>query len=331
LSWKQKKKRREEDERPKVNPLESVKRKLYQDELAEEEENIAKRPKSEERDSEEETNEEKEKPVAESEPGEIPEEGLSQEERIEIFKQMLREKKITPFGSWEKELPKFAFDPRFKILPNHKDRRSVFSEFVKNRVGEERKERKDKLNAARNACKQGMENKNSGIDEETSLSSFSKILSMKSKDFKDLPEKDKEKMFNEFIAPLKKEKKQRELSHKNSAQAEFRSLLRDTHQINPGLSWSKAKSYIENDSRYKSKYLESNDKEDLFREYIEILEEDERKKRKEVSQVKEREKEISRLRSQQLEAETMMNYKILLKEKIKDPEASWTKSKKFWK
>jgi hypothetical protein len=27
---------------------------------------------------------------------------------------MLREKNIPPFSTWEKELPKLAFDPRFK-------------------------------------------------------------------------------------------------------------------------------------------------------------------------------------------------------------------------
>lgn len=39
------------------------------------------------------------------------------------------------------------------VLPNHGDRRAVFEQFTRNRVGEQRQERKEKLIAARDICK----------------------------------------------------------------------------------------------------------------------------------------------------------------------------------
>lgn len=72
-------------------------------------------------------------------------------------KQMLKEKNLLPFGTWERELPKFAFDPRFKsklsndfelnfsVLPDVSDRKAVFEDFVKNKMEEERKDRRDRF------------------------------------------------------------------------------------------------------------------------------------------------------------------------------------------
>jgi len=54
---------------------------------------------------------------------------------------MLKEKVVAPFSKWEKELPKIIFDPRFKAIPSHIERRSIFEHYVRTRAEEERKEK----------------------------------------------------------------------------------------------------------------------------------------------------------------------------------------------
>jgi transcription elongation regulator 1 len=58
-----------------------------------------------------------------------------------VFQEMLKEKAVAPFSKWEKELPKIIFDPRFKAIPSHTERRSIFEHYVRTRVEEERKEK----------------------------------------------------------------------------------------------------------------------------------------------------------------------------------------------
>jgi transcription elongation regulator 1 len=61
---------------------------------------------------------------------------------------MLKERGIAPFSKWEKELPKIIFDPRFKAIPSHSVRRSLFEQYVKTRAEEERREKRAAHKAA---------------------------------------------------------------------------------------------------------------------------------------------------------------------------------------
>lgn len=51
---------------------------------------------------------------------------------------------VSAFSTWEKELPKFVFDPRYLLL-TPKERREVFDEFVREHAEEEMREKKAKL------------------------------------------------------------------------------------------------------------------------------------------------------------------------------------------
>jgi len=84
------------------NRLDSVKRRLVGQDL-QEDENI-KRPK---------IDHEENNTTIESIPDSESIENLSHEEKVTIFKEMLKSNKVAAFSTWEKELPKFAFDTRF--------------------------------------------------------------------------------------------------------------------------------------------------------------------------------------------------------------------------
>ena len=51
---------------------------------------------------------------------------------------------MSAFSTWEKQLPKIVFDPRFLLLTK-KERKECFEQFVRVRAEEERLERRNKL------------------------------------------------------------------------------------------------------------------------------------------------------------------------------------------
>ncbi|KAK1333395.1 hypothetical protein QTO34_005778 [Cnephaeus nilssonii] len=69
---------------------------------------------------------------------------LPLEERVTHFRDMLLERGVSAFSTWEKELHKVVFDPRYLLL-NSEERKQIFEQFVKTRIKEEYKEKKSKL------------------------------------------------------------------------------------------------------------------------------------------------------------------------------------------
>lgn len=59
---------------------------------------------------------------------------------------------VSAFSTWEKELPKIVFDPRFLLL-TQKERKQCFEKFVRTRADEERQERKNKLKVKKDEFK----------------------------------------------------------------------------------------------------------------------------------------------------------------------------------
>lgn len=83
--------------------------------------------------------------------------GATKEEKVNEFKEMLKEKGVAPFSKWEKELPKIIFDPRFKAIPSHTERRSIFEHYVRTRADVERREKRAAQKAAIEGFKQLLE------------------------------------------------------------------------------------------------------------------------------------------------------------------------------
>lgn len=69
---------------------------------------------------------------------------------------MLREKDVSAFSTWEKELHKIVFDPRYLLLTS-KERKQVFEKYVKDRAEEERKEKRNKMRQKRDDFRKLME------------------------------------------------------------------------------------------------------------------------------------------------------------------------------
>ncbi|XP_030373789.1 transcription elongation regulator 1 isoform X2 [Scaptodrosophila lebanonensis] len=133
------------------------------------------------------------------------------ETRVTQFKEMLREKDVSAFSTWEKELHKIVFDPRYLLLTS-KERKQVFEKYVKDRAEEERKEKRNKMRQKRDDFRKLME--------EVKLhgkSSFSEFCQRNAKDdrFRAIEKvRERESLFNEYIVEVRRREKEDKLLRK---------------------------------------------------------------------------------------------------------------------
>ncbi|XP_059181362.1 transcription elongation regulator 1-like protein [Centropristis striata] len=130
---------------------------------------------------------------------------LPLELRIAHFREMMLERGVSAFSTWEKELHKMVFDPRYLLLTSEQ-RRQVFEQFVKSRLRDEYKEKKSKLQKAREEFKQLLEDANI-----TSRSTFKEFCTRYRGDqrFDALSrKKEQEILFHHYITSLKKRDKE---------------------------------------------------------------------------------------------------------------------------
>ncbi|XP_050536238.1 transcription elongation regulator 1 [Daktulosphaira vitifoliae] len=198
------------------------------------------------------------------------------ETRITQFREMLSEKEVSAFSTWEKELHKIVFDPRYLLLTS-KERKQVFEKYVKERADEERQEKRNKMKMRRDAFRQLMEEAN--LSTKTSFSEFS---SKNSKDerYKSIEKsREREGLFNEYMLELRKIEKEEKAARREQARKQFIELLREHNEIDRHTRWTDIKKKLDHDSRYK--VVDSSTlREDYFMDYIKILK-DERKREKE--------------------------------------------------
>ncbi|XP_032889549.1 transcription elongation regulator 1-like protein [Amblyraja radiata] len=127
------------------------------------------------------------------------------EERINHFRDMLLERGVSAFSTWEKELHKIVFDPRYLLL-NPEERKQIFEQFIKARIKEEYKEKKCKLLQAKEEFRKLLEE-----SKLTPRSTFQEFAEKYGRDhrFRMVQKrKDQEHFFNQFINIHKKRDKE---------------------------------------------------------------------------------------------------------------------------
>ncbi|KAH0507917.1 Transcription elongation regulator 1-like protein [Microtus ochrogaster] len=133
---------------------------------------------------------------------------LPLEERVTHFRDMLLERGVSAFSTWEKELHKIVFDPRYLLL-NSEERKQIFEQFVKTRIKEEYKERKSKLLLAKEEFKKLLEE--SKVSPRTTFKEFAEKYGRDQRFRLVQKRKDQEHFFNQFILVLKKRDKENRL------------------------------------------------------------------------------------------------------------------------
>ncbi|KAG5830898.1 hypothetical protein ANANG_G00298080 [Anguilla anguilla] len=133
---------------------------------------------------------------------------LPLEVRISHFRAMLLERGVSAFSTWEKELYKIVFDPRYLLL-SPEERKQIFEQFVKMRMKEEHKEKKSKQLQAKEEFRKLLED--SRITSRSTFKEFSEKYGRDQR-FKRVQKKsDQEHLFNQFIGVLKKRDKENRL------------------------------------------------------------------------------------------------------------------------
>ncbi|KAM9324851.1 transcription elongation regulator 1-like protein [Gastrophryne carolinensis] len=127
------------------------------------------------------------------------------DERMRCFKNMLLERGVSAFSTWEKELHKIVFDPRYLLL-NSEERKQVFEQFVKVRIKEESKEKRSKLMLAKEEFKKLLEE--SKLSPRTTFKEFAEKYGRDQRFRVVQKRKDQEHFFNQFINSIKKRDKE---------------------------------------------------------------------------------------------------------------------------
>ncbi|KAJ8971738.1 hypothetical protein NQ314_000551 [Rhamnusium bicolor] len=206
--------------------------------------------------------------------------------RIKLFKEMLAEKQVSAFSTWEKELHKIVFDSRYLLLTS-KERKQVFEKYVKERAEEERREKRNKLREKKDAFRKLLSE--SHLHGKSSFSDFAQKYA-KNERFKGVEKmRERESLFNEYLIEVRKREKEEKNQRREMIKKDFFVMLREHSDIDRHSHWSDVKRKVDSDLRYKS--VDSHGlREDWFREYCKMLKE-EKKRAKEKDREHRREKE----------------------------------------
>jgi transcription elongation regulator 1 len=271
---------------------------------------------------------------------------VPQEIRTKQFMEMLREKEVSVFSTWEKELHKIVFDQRYLLLPS-KERKQVYEQYVRERADEERKEKSRKLRLKKDEFKQLL------IDAKLhGRSSFSEFATKYGRDerFKSVDKmREKESLFNEYLIEVRRREATDTRGQSDKLKVEFMQMLHETGDINRLSSWSVVRQHVECDSRCRA--VASNSlKEEWFMEYINSLgsastdEGSEKRLRDKqeriLASLREREKEVhqslsaslrdrDREREQHLKEEAVQHFNALMADMVRNADLSWHETRKM--
>ncbi|CAG0880231.1 unnamed protein product [Cyprideis torosa] len=189
------------------------------------------------------------------------------ETRMKEFREMLQEKEVSAFSTWEKELHKIVFDPRYLLLTS-KERKSVFEKYVKERAEEERREKKAKQKQAKQDFMDLLAEAN--LHGRSSYSEFANKFGRDER-FRGMEKsRDRESLFNEYLLDVRRKEKEEKQRKKDQIRKDFFELLRESHDkgtFDRHARWGEVKRSVDSDSRYKAVET-SEQREDYFYDFI---------------------------------------------------------------
>lgn len=266
------------------------------------------------------------------------------DKRMRQFRDMLAEKQVSAFSTWEKELHKIVFDPRYLLLTS-KERKQVFEQYVKERAEEERQEKKRRLREKKDAFRDLL------IEAKVTLkSNFSDFAAKNSKDerFKDIDKmRERENLFYDYHSELKRREREDRTKEREKVRQDFVWLLKEQGgELTRSSRWSDVKKKMDSDPRYRA-VDSSSRREEWFRDFVRHLDEDEdederkerEKRERQENSLREREKEVKEAlastlqdrddkRQEHKQEEAERNFKALLTDMVRSAETSWKDTKR---
>ncbi|XP_012260939.2 transcription elongation regulator 1 isoform X2 [Athalia rosae] len=231
--------------------------------------------------------------------------------RIKSFKDMLAEKDVSAFSTWEKELHKIVFDPRYLLLTS-KERKQVFEKYVKERAEEERREKRNKMKERKEQFQKLLEEAN--LHGKSSFSDFAQKHGRDER-FKNVEKmRERESLFNEYLLEVRKREKEEKTAKREQVKKDFLAMLQEHKDIDRHSHWSECKKKLESDWRYR--LVESaTTREDWFRDHIRLLKEERKKEKERDKDHRHRDKEHHKSEKKDKDKKDSDKYKEKSKEK----------------
>lgn len=183
------------------------------------------------------------------------------EVRLKQFREMLIEKQVSAFSTWEKELHKIVFDSRYLLLTS-KERKAAFDNYVKERAEEERKEKKGRLKQVKEHFMKFLDEVQSQHYPRLSYNEFCQKYGRDER-FKAVEKsRDREAFFSEHASETKRREKEEKAHSRDKVREMFLEILKDKI-LDYHLKWPDVRKRFEHESRFSA--LDSDEKEDLFR------------------------------------------------------------------
>lgn len=198
----------------------------------------------------------------------------NKKEAVEIFKELLRSKKVPGNANWDQANKLVNSDSRYDILKNVSEKKQAFNAYKVQRQKEEREEERQRLKRIKeelDSFLQTCEHMNSSIRYRKAEQMFSHLQVWKS-----VPERDRREVYEDVVFYLEKKEKEdaRILKKKNIKRLKevFTAMPRVTYQT----TWTDAQEYLLDCTEFTENVeLQNMDKEDaliVFEEYIRQLE-----------------------------------------------------------
>ncbi|XP_037088891.1 transcription elongation regulator 1-like, partial [Pollicipes pollicipes] len=213
--------------------------------------------------------------------------------RMKQFRDMLAEKEVSAFSTWEKELHKIVFDPRYLLLTS-RERKQVFDKYVKERAEEERREKRNKMRQSKEEFKKLLQE--SDLSGKTSFSEFAQKYG-KEERFRGVEKmRERESLFNEHLLEIRRKEKEERAAKREQVKKDFFTMLREDKLVNHHAHWSDVKKRLDSDARYRA-VESSGQREDWFRDHVHDLKEERRREKRREKEKKR--KRASRSRSKE--------------------------------
>eukprot|EP00884_Botryococcus_braunii_P003278 jgi/Botrbrau1/12951/Bobra.154_2s0011.1 len=263
------------------------------------------------------------------------------------FREMLSEKGVTAFSRWERELPRLLQDPRFQAVPTLRERRLLFDDYCKMVADEHKKAKGGGKKAAAEAFAVllneiaagavppgdvGEEGSTgAGITADTTLADLEEGWGDDPR-WKACDAKVRAEAVEARVAPLRKAAYEEAAAKKSALESGFKALLQE-RRMEAGARWSKVKPAISSDPRYKA--VPRDEREHLFRTYLEEQEVAAQARRQERKEREDKERESRQRAAKDTEEaekrrrkaayhDAVANLNTLLSEVVKDCEAHWS-------
>ncbi|GFT76535.1 transcription elongation regulator 1 [Nephila pilipes] len=269
------------------------------------------------------------------------------EVRMKQFKELLVQNNVSAFSTWEKELHKIVFDPRYLLITS-RERKQVFEKYVKERADEERNEKRKRMKEHKEHFKKLLEE--AALTTKSTFSDFAQRYG-KDERFKAIDKmRERESMFNDYLQDQRRKERDERSTQREKAKKGFVEMLKEHRGLDKHTRWADVKKAFAEDPRYKA--VESSSlRDEWFKEYVggtrsmardseeDLNKEREKQERVEAS-IREREKEVQRTLSTHLRErdkerelhkhdEAIQHFKALLTDLVRSPDVTFHEVKKI--